>query len=78
MSKKESFATIENVELAGVVGGLKVEGKGSLELGPGTGKVEGEVKYDRSNYESCVSAMTSRPGWTPAEVKDTCGLPPAN
>ena len=76
MSNHETFASIDLATLSTVTGGLKVEGKGSVEIGPGTGKVEGEVKYDRSNYESCLAAITSRPNWTPEQVKNTCGAPP--
>jgi len=75
---KQTFATLDLTTLSTVTGGLHVEGKGSVEIGPGTGKVSGEVKYDRSNYESCVAAVTSRPNWTPDQLKGACGLPPQN
>ena len=73
---KQTFATLDLTTLGSVTGGLHVEGKGSVEIGPGTGKVEGEVKYDRSNYESCLAAITSKKGWTPEQLKGACGLPP--
>lgn len=62
---------------------------GGGERGPNQTTVEGEIdvstpgvtvkgkgKYDaaRTDYAACLDAMK---GKTPAEIKDTCGLPPA-
>src|SRR5262245_61182248 len=73
-----TFATIDLGELVTVTGGLEVEGEGSVNIGVGSGQVNLKGKYKRSNYESCAAAVTGRPGWTPGELKDACGLPPAS
>ena len=76
MSKLD-FASIDLAQLANVVGGLEVTGKGKVQVGAGGGELDVEGTYKRTPYESCVAAMTSRPGWKPKDVKNTCGLPPA-
>jgi hypothetical protein len=77
MSKNEALSTIENTDLTTVCGGLEVTGKGKVEIGPGSGSVEGEVTYKRTPYESCLAGVMSRKDWTPEQVKNTCGLPPS-
>lgn len=78
MSKRDHILTIHSSDLTGVTGGSTIKGKGSLEIGPTLkGKVEGEFEMTKTNYESCISTVTSRPDWTPEQIKDICGLPPA-
>ncbi len=75
MSKCE-FTAIDLSDLAAVTGGMEVTGEGSVDIGPGTGKVDVKGTYKRSNYESCLATVTSHPGWKPEDVKNVCGLPP--
>jgi hypothetical protein len=75
MSKCE-FTAIDASDLSRVTGGMEVTGEGSVDIGPGTGKVDVKGTYKRSNYESCVAAVTSRKDWTPDQLKNACGVPP--
>ncbi|HEY1550022.1 MAG TPA: hypothetical protein VGG28_19470 [Kofleriaceae bacterium] len=77
MSKRD-FTSIDLSALATVTGGMEVTGEGSVDIGPGTGKVDVKGTYKRSNYESCLATVTSHPNWKPSDVKDVCGLPPSN
>lgn len=76
MSKNSAFAIVDLSALTSVCGGLEVKGRGRVDIGPGSGTVEGDFEYRRTNYESCVNAVTSRRGWTPRQLKDACGRPP--
>jgi hypothetical protein len=75
MSKCE-FTAIDSSDLSRVTGGMEVTGEGSVDIGPGTGKVDVKGTYKRSNYESCLAAVTSRKDWTPDQLKNACGVPP--
>jgi len=75
MSKPNTFASIDLAQLATVVGGMEVSGKGKVQIGTGGGEIDVEGTYKRTPYESCVAAVTSRPGWKPEEIKTTCGEP---
>ncbi len=86
MSKNEALTTIENTDLTTVCGGLEVTGKGKVEIGPGSGSVEGEVTYKRTPYESCIAGVMGRtkkdpttgekvPDWQPSDIPATCGMP---
>lgn len=77
MSKAHTLEIVDLSALASVHGGLEVRGRGRVNIGPGTGTVEGDFEYRRTNYESCVNAVTSRPRWTPQQLKDACGRPPS-
>jgi len=75
--KSPEFETIDLATLNTVNGGLEVEGEGSVDIGVGRGNVNGRFRYRRSNYESCVNAVTSQPNWTPRQLVRACGRPPA-
>jgi hypothetical protein len=72
------LATIALAQLATVVGGLEVTGKGHVQVGAGGGEIDVEGTYKRNSYESCLATVTSRPNWTPEDIQKTCGMPPSN
>jgi hypothetical protein len=81
MSKHNELSTIDHAALTTVHGGLEVTGKGKVEIGPGSGSIEGDVTYKRTPYESCLATVTSRkkadgtPDWDAKDIPLTCGLP---
>ena len=76
MMRAHEFETIDHTTLQTVAGGMEVEGEGSVDIGPGRGNINVRGRYRRTNYESCVSAVTSRPNWTPRQLVQACGRPP--
>jgi hypothetical protein len=72
------FASIDLAQLATVVGGMEVTGKGKVQIGAGGGEVDVEGTYKRNSYESCLATVTSRKDWTPEDIQKTCGMPPSN
>jgi len=78
-NKDDAFVSIDSADLATVNGGYKMSGDGEVTFGAaGAGGVsaalKGKFDYEQSNYESCLNRSA---GWTPEQVRDTCGLPPA-
>jgi len=76
--KSPEFETIDLATLDTVAGGMEVEGEGTVDIGPGRGTINVRGRYRRSNYESCVAAVTSKPDWTPRQLVRACGRPPAS
>lgn len=79
MSKLE---TIDIFALSSVTGGGSSTAEGNLGVTVPTPKgpiqVGAQGKGSQTDYNACVGAVTRMPGAKPSDIKDACGLPPAN
>jgi len=75
-----AFSELACIELANVVGGQEASPppnhqEDTIGVKAGDKSVGWHREGERSNYGLCVEAGI-KGGWTPAEIKDTCGTPP--
>jgi len=79
MSKLE---TIDILSLSSVTGGgsSTVDGNVGVTVPTPKGPVQVGVQGhgSQTDYNACVAAVRSMPGAKPTDIKDACGLPPAN
>jgi len=79
MSKLE---TIDMLALSTVTGGgsSTVEGNLGVQVPTPRGPVQvgAQGRASQTDYNACVAAVRSMPGAKPSDIRDACGLPPAN
>jgi hypothetical protein len=77
---KPNLETIDQDTLSTVSGGETTSGNIGINVPTPRGPVQVGVQgsQQRSNYESCVRAVASVPGFKPADIAAACGMPPAN
>jgi hypothetical protein len=78
MTSKD-LETIDHENLTTITGGETTSGNIGINVPTPKGPIQVGVQgsQQRSNYESCVRAVASVPGFKPADLPAACGLPPA-